>query len=45
VNRQLTLNEDFDDYGRLIQTLGTTTSLSQDVQQGRLLPPGAEVGR
>jgi spore coat protein A len=23
VNRQLTLNEDFDDYGRLIQTLGT----------------------
>jgi FtsP/CotA-like multicopper oxidase with cupredoxin domain len=28
VTRQLTLNEDFDDYGRLIQTLGTfTTSL------------------
>lgn len=25
VRRQLTLNEDFDDYGRLIQTLGTTT--------------------
>jgi len=25
VNRQLTLNEDFDDYGRLIQTLGTFT--------------------
>ena len=23
VNRMLTLNEDFDDYGRLIQTLGT----------------------
>jgi spore coat protein A len=32
VNRQLTLNEDFDEYGRLIQTLGTTTSLSQDNQ-------------
>jgi spore coat protein A len=26
VNRKLTLNEDFDDYGRLIQTLGTTVS-------------------
>jgi spore coat protein A len=26
VNRQLTLNEDFDDYGRLIQTLGTFTT-------------------
>jgi spore coat protein A, manganese oxidase len=26
VNRQLTLNEDFDDYGRLIQTMGTFTS-------------------
>jgi spore coat protein A len=26
--RQLTLNEDFDDFGRLIQTLGTTTSHS-----------------
>ena len=26
VSRQLTLNEDFDDYGRLIQTLGTTVS-------------------
>ena len=25
VNRQLTLNEDFDDYGRLIQTVGTFT--------------------
>ncbi len=25
VNRQLTLNEDFDNYGRLIQTLGTFT--------------------
>jgi spore coat protein A, manganese oxidase len=25
-NRKLTLNEDFDDYGRLIQTLGTTVS-------------------
>jgi spore coat protein A len=25
-NRRLTLNEDFDDYGRLIQTLGTTVS-------------------
>ena len=26
VDRQLTLNEDFDDYGRLIQTLGTMAS-------------------
>jgi len=26
VNRMLTLNEDFDDYGRLIQTLGTFTA-------------------
>jgi FtsP/CotA-like multicopper oxidase with cupredoxin domain len=26
VDRQLTLNEDFDDYGRLIQTLGTFTA-------------------
>jgi len=26
VNRQLTLNEDFDEYGRLIQTLGTFTT-------------------
>jgi FtsP/CotA-like multicopper oxidase with cupredoxin domain len=26
VNRQLTLNEDFDDFGRLIQTLGTFTT-------------------
>jgi spore coat protein A, manganese oxidase len=25
VNRQVTLNEDFDDYGRLIQTIGTFT--------------------
>jgi spore coat protein A len=32
VNRMLTLNEDFDDYGRLIQTLGTITSLSKDNQ-------------
>jgi spore coat protein A len=28
VNRMLTLNEDFDEYGRLIQTMGTFTSLS-----------------
>ncbi len=28
VDRMLTLNEDFDDYGRLIQTLGTFTSKS-----------------
>ena len=28
VNRMLTLNEDFDDYGRLIQTMGTFTSES-----------------
>ena len=26
VDRQLTLNDDFDEYGRLIQTLGTTVS-------------------
>jgi spore coat protein A len=32
VNRQLTLNEDFDDYGRLIQTLGTTSSLGTNNQ-------------
>jgi spore coat protein A len=32
VNRQLTLNEDFDDYGRLIQTMGTFTSKSKDNQ-------------
>jgi spore coat protein A len=30
IHRTLTLNEDFDDYGRLIQTLGTSTSLSLD---------------
>jgi spore coat protein A len=30
--RQLTLNEDFDDYGRLIQTLGTTSSKSKNNQ-------------
>ncbi len=30
VDRMLTLNEDFDDYGRLIQTLGTFTSKSLD---------------
>jgi spore coat protein A len=28
----LTLNEDFDEYGRLIQTLGTVTSISKDNQ-------------
>jgi spore coat protein A, manganese oxidase len=28
INRMLTLNEDFDDYGRLIQTIGTYTSKS-----------------
>lgn len=28
VDRMLTLNEDFDDLGRLIQTIGTTSSLS-----------------
>jgi spore coat protein A, manganese oxidase len=28
IDRMLTLNEDFDDYGRLIQTLGTFTSKS-----------------
>jgi spore coat protein A len=28
IHRMLTLNEDFDDYGRLIQTLGTSTSKS-----------------
>jgi spore coat protein A len=32
VNRVLTLNEDFDDYGRLIQTLGTFTSKSTNNQ-------------
>jgi spore coat protein A len=32
VNRQLTLNEDFDDYGRLIQTLGTSVSIGNDNQ-------------
>jgi spore coat protein A len=30
VNRQLTLNEDFDDYGRLIQTLGTFTKFTNN---------------
>ena len=30
VDRMLTLNEDFDDYGRLIQTVGTFTSKSLD---------------
>jgi spore coat protein A len=32
VNRMLTLNEDFDNYGRLIQTIGTFTSQSFDNQ-------------
>src|SRR5271157_2266260 len=32
VNRQLTLNEDFDEYGRLIQTIGTFTSESTNNQ-------------
>jgi spore coat protein A len=32
VNRMLTLNEDFDDYGRLIQRLGTSTSESLNNQ-------------
>ncbi len=32
VNRTLTLNEDFDMYGRLIQTEGTTTSMTTDNQ-------------
>ena len=32
VTRQLTLNEDYDEYGRLIQRLGTTTSLSANNQ-------------
>lgn len=32
VNRMLTLNEDFDNYGRLIQTIGTFTSISVDNQ-------------
>jgi spore coat protein A len=31
-NRMLTLNEDFDNYGRLIQTIGTFTSKSLDNQ-------------
>lgn len=30
IDRMLTLNEDFDEYGRLIQTLGTVTSQSKD---------------
>jgi spore coat protein A len=32
VTRTLTLNEDFDEYGRLIQTMGTTSSQSLDNQ-------------
>ncbi len=32
INRMLTLNEDFDNYGRLIQTIGTFTSKSLDNQ-------------
>ena len=32
VHRMLTLNEDFDEYGRLIQTIGTFTSKSLDNQ-------------
>ncbi len=32
VNRSITLNEDFDDYGRLIQTMGTFTSESLNNQ-------------
>lgn len=32
VNRTLTLNEDFDNYGRLIQTIGTLTSKSLNNQ-------------
>jgi spore coat protein A, manganese oxidase len=32
VDRMLTLNEDFDDFGRLIQGIGTTTSLSTNNQ-------------
>lgn len=32
VTRQLTLNEDFDQYGRLIQTIGTVTSQSLNNQ-------------
>jgi spore coat protein A len=32
VNRMLTLNEDFDDYGRLIQTIGTFTQNGLDTQ-------------
>jgi FtsP/CotA-like multicopper oxidase with cupredoxin domain len=31
-DRMLTLNEDFDDYGRLIQTIGTTSSQSTNNQ-------------
>jgi spore coat protein A len=31
-DRMLTLNEDFDDYGRLIQTIGTTASQSSNNQ-------------
>jgi spore coat protein A, manganese oxidase len=32
INRMLTLNEDFDEFGRLIQTIGTFTSKSLDNQ-------------
>jgi len=32
VHRRLTLNEDFDNYGRLIQTLGTFTSMTTNNQ-------------
>jgi spore coat protein A len=32
VDRQLTLNEDFDEYGRLIQTLGTSVSIGNNNQ-------------
>ena len=32
ITRTLTLNEDFDEYGRLIQTMGTTTSQGFDNQ-------------
>lgn len=32
VNRLLTLNEDFDDFGRLIQRIGTSTSISNNNQ-------------
>ncbi len=32
VDRVLKLNEDFDEYGRLIQTMGTSTSVSLNNQ-------------